>query len=104
MLFQGTFHAVIASNGSLYSRLPLLLGLHIPDGLLSLPVSFIGWATAATFIAVSLRQMVLLHIAGFRFDIDSRKATFWQTLTPRNRVLCAALLVGAIAFTPNAYW
>ncbi|PZO21291.1 MAG: cobalt ECF transporter T component CbiQ [Leptolyngbya foveolarum] len=48
--------------------------------------------------------MALLHIAGFRFDIDSQKATFWQTLAPRTRVLCAALLVMAIAFTPNAHW
>ncbi|MGB3768172.1 MAG: cobalt ECF transporter T component CbiQ [Phormidesmis sp.] len=48
--------------------------------------------------------MVLLHIGGFRFDIDSQKATFWQTLAPRTRVLCAALLVMAIAFTPNAHW
>lgn len=48
--------------------------------------------------------MVLLHIAGFRFDIDSRKATFWQTLAPRTRVLCTALIVVAIAFTPNAHW
>lgn len=48
--------------------------------------------------------MALLHIGGFRFDIDSQKATFWQTLAPRTRVLCAALLVMAIAFTPNAHW
>ncbi len=48
--------------------------------------------------------MVLLHIGGFRFDIDSQKDTFWQSLAPRTRVLCAALLVMAIAFTPNAHW
>ena len=40
----------------------------------------------------------------FRFDIDSQKSTFWHSLAPRTRVLCAVLMVLAIAFTPNAHW
>ena len=40
----------------------------------------------------------------FQFDIDSQKSTAWHTLAPRTRVLCAVLLVLAIAFTPNAHW
>lgn len=48
--------------------------------------------------------MVLLHIGAFRFDIDGHKSTFWHALAPRTRVLCAGLLVLAIAFTPNAHW
>ena len=48
--------------------------------------------------------MVLLHIGAFRFDIDSHKRSFWHALAPRTRVLCAALIVMAIAFTPNGHW
>lgn len=48
--------------------------------------------------------MVLLHIGAFRFDVDSHKTTPWHSLAPRTRVLCAALLVVAIAFTPNGHW
>jgi cobalt/nickel transport system permease protein len=43
-------------------------------------------------------------MSAFRFDIDAQRATFWHTLAPRTRVLCAVLLVMAIAFTPNAHW
>ncbi len=43
-------------------------------------------------------------MSAFRFDIDAQKSTFWHTLAPRTRVLCAVLLVLAIAFTPNAHW
>ena len=43
-------------------------------------------------------------MGAFRFDIDSCKSTLWHSLAPRTRVLCAALLVLAIAFTPNAHW
>ncbi|MGB7251613.1 MAG: cobalt ECF transporter T component CbiQ [Phormidesmis sp.] len=48
--------------------------------------------------------MVLLHIGAFRFDIDGQKSTFWHSLAPRTRVLGAALMVLAIAFTPNGHW
>ncbi len=43
-------------------------------------------------------------MSAFRFDIDAQKSTFWHRLAPRTRVLCAALMVMAIAFTPNAHW
>lgn len=43
-------------------------------------------------------------MGAFKFDIDSEKSTFWHTLAPRTRVLCALLMVLAIAFTPNAHW
>lgn len=39
-----------------------------------------------------------------RFDTDAQKSTFWHSLAPRTRVLCAGLLVLAIASTPNARW
>jgi cobalt/nickel transport system permease protein len=48
--------------------------------------------------------MIILHIGAFRFDVDSQKLTFWQSLAPRTRVLCAMLMVLAIAFTPNGHW
>lgn len=48
--------------------------------------------------------MLLLHIGSFRLDVDSQKTTFWHSLAPRTRVLCAALMVLAIAFTPNGHW
>ena len=43
-------------------------------------------------------------MADFRFDIDARRSTPWHMLVPRTRVLCVALMVMAIAFTPNARW
>jgi cobalt/nickel transport system permease protein len=48
--------------------------------------------------------MVLLHIGGFHLDIDSQRETAWHGLAPRTRVLCAGLLVFAIALTPNGRW
>jgi cobalt/nickel transport system permease protein len=48
--------------------------------------------------------MVLLHIGAFCFDVDSQKLTFWHSLAPRTRVLCVAVMVLAIAFTPNGHW
>ncbi|MGC1307588.1 MAG: cobalt ECF transporter T component CbiQ [Phormidesmis sp.] len=48
--------------------------------------------------------MALLHLGVFQFDVDAHKSTFWHSLAPRTRVLCAALLVLAIAFTPNGRW
>jgi cobalt/nickel transport system permease protein len=43
-------------------------------------------------------------MSAFHFDIDAQKSTFWHTLAPRTRVLCAVLLVLAITSTPNAHW
>lgn len=57
MLFQGTFHAAIAFDGSPFSLPTPFLGLHIPDGFLNLPVSLCSWAIAAGFIAVSLKRV-----------------------------------------------
>lgn len=34
-----------------------ILGLHIPDGFLSLPVSLVGWVIALVLIAVSLKRV-----------------------------------------------
>lgn len=47
---------------------------------------------------------MLLHIGAFHLDIDSKHATPWHSLAPRTRVLCALLLVFAIALTPNGHW
>lgn len=47
---------------------------------------------------------MLLHIGAFHLDIDSEQTTPWHRLTPRIRVLCAFLLVFAIALTPNGQW
>jgi len=48
--------------------------------------------------------MSLLHVGGFHLDIDSKQATFWHSLAPRTRLLCALLMVFAIALTPNGRW
>lgn len=57
MLFQGTFGAA----GAFGSGLQPILGLHIPDGFLSLPVSLFGWAVAVGLIAVSLKRVESLY-------------------------------------------
>ncbi len=57
MLFQGTFQSAITFNGSSHPLIPPVLGLHIPDGFLSLPVSLFGWAVAVVFIAISLKKV-----------------------------------------------
>lgn len=46
----------------------------------------------------------MLHIGAFRLDLDSEQVSLWHCLTPRTRVLCALLLVFAIALTPNGQW
>lgn len=48
--------------------------------------------------------MSMLHVGGFHLDIDSKQATFWHSLAPRTRLLCALLMVFAIALTPNGRW
>jgi cobalt/nickel transport system permease protein len=48
--------------------------------------------------------MLLLHLGAFHLDRDSQKATFWNSLAPRTRLLCVLLLVFAIALTPNGRW
>ncbi len=116
MWFQGLFGFTSASSVSLQP----ILGLHIPDGFLSLPVSLFGWIVAIGLTAVSLKRVESVYgdrtvslmgegritklMANFRFDIDSQKSTFWHSLAPRTRVLCVCLWVLAIAFTPNAHW
>ncbi|MGB7414378.1 MAG: cobalt ECF transporter T component CbiQ [Thermosynechococcaceae cyanobacterium] len=47
---------------------------------------------------------MLLHVGAFRFDIDSQRLTLWHALAPQTRILCVALMVLAIAFTPNGHW
>jgi cobalt/nickel transport system permease protein len=47
---------------------------------------------------------MLLHIGAFHLDTDSQLSTIWHRLTPRTRLLCAVLLVFAIALTPNGRW
>ena len=47
---------------------------------------------------------MLLHIGGFRLDIDSQGETIWHHLIPQTRVLCAVLFVFAISLTPNGRW
>ncbi len=54
MLFQGTF-------GAFGRSLQPILGMHIPDGFLSLPVSLFGWAVAVVLIAVSLKRVESLY-------------------------------------------
>lgn len=61
MLFQGIFQTAIALPGSLPPLVPPLLGMHIPDGFLSLPISLFGWVIAAGFIAVSLKKVEALY-------------------------------------------
>lgn len=53
MLFQETF-GFTGAGGRL---LQPILGLHIPDGFLSLPVSLFGWIIAVVLIAVSLKRV-----------------------------------------------
>jgi cobalt/nickel transport system permease protein len=48
--------------------------------------------------------MVLFHIGAFQFDRDHRTSSIWHQLAPRTRVLCAGLMVTAIAFTPDGHW
>jgi cobalt/nickel transport system permease protein len=48
--------------------------------------------------------MLLLHLGAFHLDRDRQKATFWNSLAPRTRLLCVLLLVFAIALTPNGRW
>lgn len=57
MLFQGTFQSAIALNGPPHPRLLPYLGLHIPDGFLSLPISLFGWIIAVVFIGISLKKV-----------------------------------------------
>lgn len=47
---------------------------------------------------------MLLHIGAFHLDLNSKQATPWHSLAPRTRLLCALLLVFAIALTPNGHW
>lgn len=47
---------------------------------------------------------MLLHIGGFQLDTDSPHTTPWHRLAPHTRILCAVLLVLAIALTPNGRW
>ncbi len=61
MLFQGTFQSAIALPGSPLPLLPPVLGLHIPDGFLSLPVSLFGWIIAVVFIAISLKRVESMY-------------------------------------------
>lgn len=48
--------------------------------------------------------MILLHIGALHLADAEQKQTAWHRLTPRSRVLCALLLVFAIALTPNGRW
>ncbi|MFM7447212.1 MAG: cobalt ECF transporter T component CbiQ [Leptolyngbyaceae cyanobacterium] len=48
--------------------------------------------------------MVLLHIGAFQFDVNSQLSTPWHRLAPKTRLLCAVLLVFAVALTPNGRW
>ncbi|HEY9768175.1 MAG TPA: cobalt ECF transporter T component CbiQ [Coleofasciculaceae cyanobacterium] len=48
--------------------------------------------------------MLLLHLGAFHLDIDSKQATLWHSFAPRTRLLCALLMVFAIALTPNGRW
>lgn len=47
---------------------------------------------------------MLLHIQTLHLDVDSKHTTAWHKLTPRARILCAALMVFAIVLTPNGRW
>jgi len=48
--------------------------------------------------------MLLLHLGAFRLDIDHDRHTLWHRLMPQTRLVCALLLVFAIALTPNGQW
>lgn len=56
MLFQSIF-SIEAFPGVLTQGVLPYLGMHIPDGFLSLPVSLLGWAVAIALIAVSLQRV-----------------------------------------------
>ncbi|MDX2098196.1 MAG: cobalt ECF transporter T component CbiQ [Leptolyngbyaceae cyanobacterium bins.59] len=47
---------------------------------------------------------MLLHVGAFHLDLDSQQSSFWHSLTPQARLLCALLSVFAIALTPNGHW
>jgi cobalt/nickel transport system permease protein len=56
MIFQQIFLSGIRT-GNLHP----CLGLHIPDGFLSLPVSLVGWIIAIALIAVSLKRVEAVY-------------------------------------------
>ncbi|MEG3435579.1 cobalt ECF transporter T component CbiQ [Pannus brasiliensis CCIBt3594] len=47
---------------------------------------------------------MLLSIGAFSLAIDSQRPAPWQKLAPRTRVLCALLMVFAVAGSPNGHW
>jgi cobalt/nickel transport system permease protein len=47
---------------------------------------------------------MLLHVGAFYLNLTAQPQTVWHRLVPRTRVLCALLLVFAIALTPNGRW
>lgn len=47
---------------------------------------------------------MLLHVGAFQIAVASQKTTLWHALQPRTRMLCAIILVFAIALTPNGRW
>jgi cobalt/nickel transport system permease protein len=49
--------ATQGAQGWLQPSLSFYLGLHIPDGFLSLPVSLVGWIIAIALIAISLKRV-----------------------------------------------
>lgn len=48
--------------------------------------------------------MILLHLGALHLADAEQKKTAWHRLAPRSRLLCALLLVFAIALTPNGRW
>ncbi len=54
--FQG-----IASTVAFGNSLQPYLGLHIPDGFLSLPVSLVGWVIAVALIAIALKRVEAVY-------------------------------------------
>lgn len=48
--------------------------------------------------------MLLLSLATFSLDLNSKQTTVWHSLAPRTRLLSALLMVFAIALTPNGRW
>jgi cobalt/nickel transport system permease protein len=58
MLFQSLLQSDFVTQGWIQPLSGLYyLGLHIPDGLLSLPVSLVGWAIAIGFLSISLKKV-----------------------------------------------
>lgn len=57
MFFQGHSGFINAFPNAFQVFFSPYLGLHIPDGFLSLPVSLFGWVVAAGLIAVSLKRV-----------------------------------------------